>query len=277
MSKLPLVTIVTPSYNQGQFLERTIVSILSQDYPNIEYIVMDGGSTDNSVEIIHKYESKLAYWVSEKDKGQSDAINKGWRRANGKYCAYLNSDDELCLGAVSKIVKTFLENPDAGMVYGDYTFVDEENCVIEEGRGKQSSFRKLLVDGQMPSIAQPSSFYLTSLVKQVGYIDESLHLSMDYDLLLKLAQRSRIVYMPGQVSLFRLHGNAKSSTLMEKHWRETLRVKAKYKWIFMTKAVFHYFRFRIFHLLPRSFQNIFRRNRNSINDKLILGTKNDQL
>jgi glycosyltransferase involved in cell wall biosynthesis len=106
----PLVTIVTPSFNQGQFLERTILSVLQQDYPNIEYIVMDGGSKDNSVEIIRKYEGRLKYWTSEKDKGQSDAINKGWRMGTGVYCSYLNSDDELAPGAVTAVVKVFEEN-----------------------------------------------------------------------------------------------------------------------------------------------------------------------
>ncbi|MFM7854270.1 MAG: glycosyltransferase family 2 protein, partial [Flammeovirgaceae bacterium] len=127
MNAAPLVTIVTPSFNQGKYLERTIQSVLLQDYPNIEYIVIDGGSTDNSVEIIQKYQDKISYWVSERDKGQSDAINKGWRLAKGTYCSYLNSDDALEQGAVSKVVNSFLANPDVGVVYGDYTFVDEND------------------------------------------------------------------------------------------------------------------------------------------------------
>ncbi|HZY83001.1 MAG TPA: glycosyltransferase family 2 protein [Cyclobacteriaceae bacterium] len=269
----PLVTIVTPSYNQGQFLERTILSVLQQDYPNIEYIVMDGGSKDNSAEIIKKYANKLAHWTSEKDKGQSDAINKGWKMGTGVYCCYLNSDDELVPGAVSAIVKVFEENPDVGVVYGDYTFVDENNKVIEEGKGNQTSFKNLLVHGQMPSIAQPSSFYRMDLVRKVNYIDESLHLSMDYDLLLKLSKASKIVYIPRVISLFRLHGNAKSTTLAKRHWHESLRVRRKYNILYSWKAILMYVRFRVFNLLPDSWQNSIRRGRNSVNDKLILGNK----
>ena len=119
MQSTPLVSIVTPSYNQAQFLERTILSVISQDYPCIEYIVMDGGSTDGSVNILEKYSQKITFWVSEKDKGQSDAINKGWRMAKGEYCCYLNSDDMLAPSAISKIVSTFEKNPNAGVVYGD--------------------------------------------------------------------------------------------------------------------------------------------------------------
>lgn len=269
----PLVSIVTPSYNQGKFLERTIVSVLSQDYPNIEYIVMDGGSNDNSVEIIKKYSNKIKFWVSEKDKGQSDAINKGWKMATGQYCSYLNSDDELAPGAVTAIMDAFLKDPSAGTVYGDYTFIDGDNGVLEKGKGHQTDFKRLLVNGQMPAIAQPSSFYRMDLIRKVNYIDESLHLSMDYDLLLKLAKNAPMVYIPATISLFRLHGNAKSSTLAKKHWKETLKVIMRYSTVHSWKAWMLYTRFRIFSLLPTPVQNVFRRGRNSVNDKLILGNK----
>src|ERR1035437_5829495 len=145
-TKYPLVSIITPSYNQAQFLEKTILSVLSQNYPNIEYIIIDGGSTDNSADIIRKYENKISFWISEKDKGQSDAINKGWKRAKGKYCSYLNSDDELVPGAVSKIVEAFEKNQDAGVVYGDYTFIDENEKEISRERGRQTDLRKLLIN-----------------------------------------------------------------------------------------------------------------------------------
>jgi hypothetical protein len=159
------------------------------------------------------------------------------------------------------------------VVYGDYTFVDEANVVIEEAKGRQTSFKELLVHGQMPSIAQPSSFYRMDLVKKLNYIDESLHLSMDYDLLLRLSNASQIVYLPVVLSLFRLHGNAKSTTLAKRHWHESLKVRMKYNKLYSWKAVLMYVRFRVFNLLPVSWQNLVRKNRNSVNDKLILGNK----
>jgi glycosyltransferase involved in cell wall biosynthesis len=270
MNDLPRVSIVTPSYNQGNFLERTILSVLNQDYPNIEYIVMDGGSTDESKSVLEKYANRLTYWESKKDRGQSDAINKGWRMATGKYCSYLNSDDELAPGAVRKVVDAFLKNPEATIVHGDYTFVDENNNVIMMGKGMATDFKTLLIDGQMPYIAQPSSFYLTAAVKEAGYIDERLHLSMDYDLLLKLAKNSVVKYIPSLISYFRLHSSAKSSTLMKKHWHETLRVKMKYNKIYMYKSLLYYLRFRLFHLMPEALQKAVRMKRGSINDIVLL-------
>ena len=159
INHLPLVSIVTPSFNQAKFLEKTIISVLSQNYPNIEYMVIDGGSKDGSADIIRKYENKISYWVSENDKGQTDAINKGFKKAKGIYCSYLNSDDVLAPDSVTKIVNAFLKNPDAGVVYGDYTFIDENNRVLKIGKGEPCDFKKLLINGQTPSIIQPSSFY----------------------------------------------------------------------------------------------------------------------
>ena len=119
MPDKPKVSIITPSFNQARFLEQTMRSVLEQDYPNIEYIVIDGGSSDGSLEIIQKYADRLAYWQSQKDKGQTDAINQGFARANGEILAWLNSDDILYPGAVTAAVKQLLEHPEVGMVYAD--------------------------------------------------------------------------------------------------------------------------------------------------------------
>jgi glycosyltransferase involved in cell wall biosynthesis len=272
MKDLPLVSIVTPSFNQGQFLERTIKSVLSQDYPNIEYIVIDGGSTDNSVEIIKKYQERISFWVSEKDKGQSDAINKGWRRANGVYCSYLNSDDALVPGAVSKIVRAFLDNPNVGVVYGDYTFIDETDSVLEECTGEQTDFKQLLIHGQIRYIAQPS-FYISELVRRIGFIDETFHMAMDYDLLVKLAKESKMLHIPEKISFFRLHSNTKSATLAKRHWHETLRVNNKYNKLYMINPLVRYLQFRAFHLLPEALKLYLRKKRKSVHDQIILNNK----
>ncbi|HRY21099.1 MAG TPA: glycosyltransferase family 2 protein, partial [Flexilinea sp.] len=126
----PFVSIVTPSFNQAEFLERTIQSVLSQDYPNLEYIIIDGGSTDGSVEIIRKYENRLAYWVSEKDKGQTNAINKGFNRAKGEIFAWLNSDDIYEPGAIQAAVEALMSDPSLGFVYGDCNFIDSHDRII---------------------------------------------------------------------------------------------------------------------------------------------------
>ncbi|MCJ7530019.1 MAG: glycosyltransferase, partial [Anaerolineales bacterium] len=140
---LPLVSIVTPSYNQAQFLETTIRSVLDQVYPNLEYMVVDGGSTDGSREIIRKYADRLAWWVSEHDRGQTDAINKGFTRAHGDILAWLNSDDTYEPEAVAEAVTFLQTHPDVGMVYGDANFIDEQGQVIGRFPARQTDYRRL--------------------------------------------------------------------------------------------------------------------------------------
>ena len=126
----PLVSIITPSFNQARYLESTIHSVLDQDYPNIEYIIVDGGSTDGSAEIIHGFSDRLAWWVSEKDHGQTDAINKGFARAKGEILAWLNSDDTYQPHAIAEAVGLLRDRPEVGLVYGDANFIDENGRVI---------------------------------------------------------------------------------------------------------------------------------------------------
>ena len=143
----PLVSIITPSYNQVQYLEDTIQSVIQQDYPNIEYFVVDGGSTDGSLEIIERYKNKLAWWVSEPDQGQADAINKGFRKASGEIIAWLNSDDLYLPGAISSAVELFHENPTSGVIYGDAVSADANGRLLNELRltiGEPGIFSSLI-------------------------------------------------------------------------------------------------------------------------------------
>jgi len=168
---LPLVSVITPSFNQAQYIEATIQSVITQEYPNIEYLVVDGGSTDETVEIIKKYEAKIAWWVSEKDKGQTDAINKGFGRAKGKILAWLNSDDTYEPGAISNAVKYLIDHPDVGMVYGDCNFINENGKVIGKFGSAQTNY-KLLRQGYA-HIPQQTMFFRAELWKQVGPLDPS--------------------------------------------------------------------------------------------------------
>ncbi len=220
---IPLVSIITPSFNQARFLEQTIQSVLSQDYPNIEYIIVDGGSTDGSLEIIQKYATRLAWWVSEPDQGQTDAINKGFARARGEVLAWLNSDDTYEPGAVSAAVAYLQAHPEAGMVYGEANFIDEHGRVIGRFNAKQASYRRLRRGAVY--IPQQAAFFRASLWQQVGPLDPSFYFAMDYDLWVRLARVSELHYCPGQVwANFRLHGAAKSIAEDDRCWPEMLRI-----------------------------------------------------
>lgn len=223
MEKQPLVTIVTPSYNQGSFLEATILSVLEQDYKNIEYIVIDGGSADNSLEIIQKYADRIAYWVSEKDRGQTDAINKGFAAAHGSILAWLNSDDTYHPGAVSAAVEYLEQHPEIGLVYGDLNFIDEQDRVLGRFSAAQTDLARLRRG--FVHIPQPAAFFRTADWKKVGPLDPSFYFAMDYDLWVRLAGVTRLKYLPGKAwANFRLHSGGKTITADDRCWPEMLRV-----------------------------------------------------
>lgn len=222
MTEQPKVTIVTPSYNQAHFLEETMRSVLEQDYPNIEYIVIDGGSTDGSAEIIQKYESQLAYWQSQKDKGQTDAINQGFARASGEILAWLNSDDILLPGAVTAAVRQLQAHPQVGMVYGDCLWINADGKKIGYFPAAQTDLKKLR-RGYV-HIPQQASFFRADLWKKVGPLDDSFYFAMDYDLWTRLAAEAPLLYVPELWAAFRLHGDAKSIAEDDRCWPEMLRV-----------------------------------------------------
>ena len=223
MSEKPLISIVTPSFNQAQFLRQTIESVLSQDYTNLEYIIMDGASSDGSVEIIKAYESRVSYWESIPDKGQTDAINKGFARAKGKYLAWLNSDDVYQPGAVAEAVAFLEAHPDVGLVYGDCDFIDAEGHKIGQFPAAQTALSRLR-RGYV-HIPQQAAFFRADLWKTIGPLDPSFYFAMDYDLWVRLAGKAPLVYLPGQNwASFRLHGEAKTIAADDRCWPEMLRV-----------------------------------------------------
>ena len=204
---MTLVSIITPSFNQASYLEQTIQSVLDQDHADIEYLVIDGGSTDGSVDIIKKYSSRLAYWVSEKDSGQAEAINKGMARAKGEIVAWLNSDDTYLLGTVAAAVKVFDENPDVALVYADMLAVDERGQTFNTLRYKQLSLEDLLC---FQIIGQPAVFMRRAAFEKVGGLDTSFHFLLDHHLWLRIAALERILHISQTWAAARYHPAAKN-------------------------------------------------------------------
>jgi len=218
----PRITVVTPSYNQGQFLEATIRSILLQGYPNLEYMIIDGGSTDNSVEIIQKYDKFLAYWVSESDRGQTHAINKGFRRATGALIAWQNSDDFYSPHALFAAAKAVLEFPEKSVLHGYVNFVDEDGKFqFAQGVG-DFEFEKML---PWACLFNQSTFFQRNIFEDGYFLNESRQHLMDYDFFWRLAlSRYSFQYVPDLVGNQRLHAQAKGSTQGDVADREFLEI-----------------------------------------------------
>lgn len=202
----PLVTVVTPSYNQGPFIRDTIESVLSQDYPNIEYLVMDGGSTDETVSILKEYDGRLA-WVSERDEGQADAVNKGVARARGAIIGWLNSDDTYMPGAISTAVRFFMKYPDIGMAYGEGWYTDKSGAITE--RYLTEPFRRDRL-AEHCIICQPSAFFRKSTFDSIGGLNKDLHLCMDYDLWMRMAKGLNVAYIPKYLATSRMYEENKT-------------------------------------------------------------------
>lgn len=218
---MSLVSIITPSYNQAAFLEETIQSVLTQDYPEIEYILIDGKSTDGSLEIIQKYASHFAYWVSEPDLGQADAINKGFSHARGEIVAWLNSDDLYLKGAVTQAVDALQANPRAGMIYADAITIDSQGRTLSELRFSDYGLLDLM---GFRIICQPAVFIRRSALEMAGGLDTSYHFLLDHHLWLRLAQQSPVHHLSAVLAAARHHPGAKNVAQAAGFGQEAFRI-----------------------------------------------------
>jgi hypothetical protein len=207
----PRITIVTPSYNQADYLEQTIRSVLLQGYENLEYIVVDGGSTDGSVEIIRKYEPWLAYWVSEPDEGQVAAINKGLRRATGDWVGWQNSDDLYYPGSLCLLAQLLGKGTAASLVCGNVDLIDAQGSVISDLRFVTPNRQALLAEGMV--LTNQAAFWRGNLHEQLGYLDEKYHCAFDYDWFVRVLTTCSAVHIDARLGAYRIHRAAKSSQL----------------------------------------------------------------
>ena len=217
MDNLPLVSIITPSFNQAKYLEYTMRSVLEQDYPNLEYLVADGGSTDGSQDIIRKYSSRLSWWVSEKDSGQAEGINKGLQRAQGEIIAWLNSDDMFASGAIRKAVKVLMEKPELGMVFSNVFSIDADNVVFNTMRYEDYGLAELMA---FNIIGQPGVFMRRWALEKAGLLDPAYQYLLDHQLWLRIAMYASIQHVDDYFAAARFHPAAKNVAMAAKFGHE---------------------------------------------------------
>jgi len=209
-------SIITPSFNQGEYIKDTIESVLNQNYKNFEHIIIDGGSNDNTIEILKKY-SHLK-WVSEKDRGQSHAINKGFAKASGDIIAWINSDDYYEKNVFAGIATYFENNPDCMVLYGDITYVDKTKCILSTIQGNVINYQSLV---KCPDIVrQPSTFWRIDVIREFGGVDEQLHLVMDFDFFLRISKHFQFHYYKQNFSYYRYYDENKSLSLARRQTHE---------------------------------------------------------
>lgn len=214
-------SVITPSYNQAGYLKQTMDSVLKQDIPGMEYVVIDGGSTDGSADIIRSYEDRLSSWISEKDRGQADAVNKGAARTSGEIIGWLNSDDLFLPGAAKKALRFLAEHPEADAVYGDVLSIDGEGRLINVMRFAQYSPEDLM---RFRVISQPGVFFRRSAWERAGGLDLSYHYLLDHHLWLRMSIEGKFAYLSEPLAAARFHAAAKNRAHTEEFGKEALRL-----------------------------------------------------
>ena len=250
-NRLPTISVITPSFNQGQFLEQTIRSVTSQDYPNLEYIVIDGASTDTSVDIIRKHAGQIAHWCSEPDQGQADAIFKGFDKSSGEIMGWLNSDDLLLPGALTAVANYFQQHPEVEVVSGGAFCIDAEGRPLRRlfgnyTLGVAATYNRFLYYEQ-DGVFQQATFWRRSAYDAVGGLDRSLHFVLDRDLFLRLAKRRKFGRLKQMLACFRLHEECKSVRIQNIREAESRILAKKYgtdRQVQLLKQILYY-RYRL--------------------------------
>lgn len=219
----PKISVITPSFNQAAYLERTILSVLDQDYPNIEYIIIDGGSTDGSVDIIRQYAHRLTHWVSEPDRGQAHAINKGLQQATGKWVAWQNSDDFFYPGTFLQLAQMAAIEPDADLIIGNMNLIDKDDMLLRDIKYVRPTYLSMLAEGMV--LTNQAAFWKRDVHLQIGFLNESLDCAFDFDWFLRLLQHKRkSIHVPRAWGALRLHDETKSSNRQNVFQAETKKI-----------------------------------------------------
>jgi glycosyltransferase involved in cell wall biosynthesis len=226
-SQWPTISVVTPSYNQGQFIEETIRSVLLQSYPRLEYIIVDGGSTDSTVEIISRYEPWITHWVSEADRGQSHAINKGIVRANGDFVLWLNSDDICLPGAFRVVAQAVRAHPDRMLIVGQTLLIDRNGDRIGDMRSYFTTWDELVTNPRN-SVRQNSAFFARRLFDELGLIQEDLHIAMDTELMVRFTRFHPPLILSEYLVAFRVHEASKTQNQLLVGYQESDRTRGRY-------------------------------------------------
>lgn len=227
MSTTPKLSVITPSYNQAGFIEETIKSVLFQNYPNLEYIIIDGGSTDGTLDIIERYAENLSYYVSEKDKGQAEAINKGFKVATGDIICWLNSDDIFEPNAFQNVIKAF-NNHNSDFIYGDgWLFgkgirLHNKYAKVKPGIVTEDTLK------YCDPLHQPSTFWTRAVLDEVGFLDEDLHYVLDWEFFIRISQKFQLTYIPFPFSGYRIHQDCKTESGNLKRSTEIIKTIQKY-------------------------------------------------
>ncbi len=228
------ISIITPSFNQSKFIERTIQSIINQNYPNTEYIIIDGGSTDESVEVIKKYEKNIHYWISEQDNGQTHAINKGLKKCTGDIIAYINSDDVYLPKAFEIVNSFFVNNPEYAMIYGNLKVIDEKNNILKTKQELNFDYIMGCLIGFGSIIPQPTVFFKREVLDKTGLFNENYNFAMDAEYWYRVAQSFKLRHIQCELAAFRLHTESKTNIHQkentDKYANETLNlIKQSYE------------------------------------------------